>query len=792
MTAKKMAITLLGLVLGIQGICAQNTIEPFDTTDQRAVERALQKLIVRPRDTRGDDPLDQRRYLPGEQRPNRSGVIDTVPVNRRYEPPRIALLTRTYGDSIVLRWMPADYASWTWLNHGGYHVVRMQHRPDTVIIDTLAHTMKPLTLEQMRARHATTDTVAMAAMGLMYGQNRTLPTQTHDQPGSLGSLVELWEEQQNIFGYAMLISEWRRDLAQDMALRFVDRNVRSGETYTYVVSDAAPDTTGNFLISPGYVYDLKNTRYQPKTFNVAFTDSLLAQNTIELRWTNMNFASYRIERRQLSPTQTPWQKATDKPYVPAYKVDGSQQQLPMLQQVLPGPGTYEYRIYGYDSFGDLVGPSNVHTVTMGDIEPPSMPELHSIVIDRPDNKDLEAKVIAHFNFGKKVKEPDFIGYGVFYYHDSLNDGQWMPLTQELIPPTDTTFTADVTALQTGWVVIVATDRSGNNSYSMPALLRVADLRPPLAPANIKAHTSIIEDDASKHGNSGIAQLTWDKGETDIAYYDVAMANDTTHQFQIITDGQLRDTIFVDTIATNLNQRYIYYKVRAVDHSTNVGPWSPVVQVLRPHATPPDMARLESAREDDEAITLNYIGSGEATAWCHLVYRHLEGDSRWTLIRCLDADSLQALGTSRFTITDSPTYEQQRRYEYCVETINTSGISSGASLVYAVYHRGPQVLDVGVKLVGDYDRKEQQTRLAWEVTNKDKLGNTPHYFAVYRKTDEDANFRFVTSVEGGDLSYSDVAVRPGHSAQYYVKLRLTDGREGQQSNIVTVKAEEPKK
>ena len=54
---------------------------------------------------------------------------------------------------------------------------------------------------------------------------------------------------------------------------------------------------------------------------------------------------------------------------------------------------------------------------------------------------------------------------------------------------------------------------------------------------------------------------------------VSLANDTTHTFLIRNQGGIRETEFIDSMALNVNQKYIYYKVRAVDYSTNIGPWS---------------------------------------------------------------------------------------------------------------------------------------------------------------------------------------------------------------------------
>ena len=94
-----------------------------------------------------------RNYLPRE-------VLDTAEfskkraVQRNYQS-QIHLLARTYGDSIVLRWAPEDYASWQYLNAVGVDIYRIpiadgKKQDAQLRIDTLAHRLKPATLEQWR------------------------------------------------------------------------------------------------------------------------------------------------------------------------------------------------------------------------------------------------------------------------------------------------------------------------------------------------------------------------------------------------------------------------------------------------------------------------------------------------------------------------------------------------------------------------------------------------------------------------------------------------------------------
>ena len=63
---------------------------------------------------------------------------------------KIKLLTRTYGDSIALRWVPEDYVSWKYLCLTGVNVLRTETDADDFAIDTLAYGLTPLTEAQFR------------------------------------------------------------------------------------------------------------------------------------------------------------------------------------------------------------------------------------------------------------------------------------------------------------------------------------------------------------------------------------------------------------------------------------------------------------------------------------------------------------------------------------------------------------------------------------------------------------------------------------------------------------------
>ena len=730
------------------------------------------------------------------------GIVDT----------KIHLLSRTYGDSIFLRWAPEDYATWRYVNRVGMDVLRYsEDRPFDA--DTLAHRLRPYTLEQFRQRYPTTDTLAMTAAGLLYDENRTRPTATKNPPGTLGSLYEIYQEQQMRFGLAVLTTEWRRDLADALAMRLADKTAKRGQTYEYIVRPSEIDTTGQMIIRTGHIPELKNERYKPEPFVTTLTDSTIAENSVQLTWNRKLYSSFEIERRSLSPGPSPvregrkgasgdtksplpnrggagegasWVRVTDKPYIDMSPNDqGRPDTLYTMTDQVPRPGLYDYRLLAHDAFGDLTEPTTPFRVWVRDITPPSPPVVTLIEIDRRDSTDLAKGVFATFHLRKDTLEEDYTGSYLVYYHEKDTRKQWRRLSQqfklgstpaETPLPIDTAIVLDVTGIATGMVAVASVDTAGNVGYSMAQMLRIEDLKAPGVPQNLRAQGNPLE---------GTITLEWDAPEDlDIDYYEVAYANDTTHRWVLATEDKLQDTRFVDTVDVTANQKYIYYKVRAIDYSTNEGFYSPVLQVIRPSLMPPAVAHIDSTWVDDDGIHMRWITSAEHFVSHHLVWRRLHTDKEWTLLRVCNADSL-ADYDYELTLLDKPEYTREARYDYAIESVNYSGVSSEKSLAYSVRWEGDAVFALPLKLYGEYLSDKEEMRLVWEMPHQPPYKGR-WYFCIFRQGPDDDAPRFLISAAKEDRAFSDHLLEPGQQASYFIRVKYADGRQSEDSNTVTVK------
>lgn len=720
---------------------------------------------------------------------------------------RIQMLARAYGDSIVLRWAGEDYVTQRSLYNTGVDIYRIDKTE--FAFDTLAHNLKPYPLNALRQIYPESDSIAYAAMGLIYDENFLQPDQIKAEPGSLEALMELNDDQQTHFGFTVLMSEWRTDIADRIAMRLCDRNVIPGHHYEYILQPSWRNDNANLIMGTGHIADIENVPYKRLPFfseipddltnsltqETLMGDTIVGPHAVRLWWRPQPYSTYEIERRKSN--ELTWTRVNEHPHLMmSMTADGDDDHF--YKDLVPEAGDYEYRVFAHDPFGDLTLPSPIHKVHVPDILGPQSPTIRSIEITHTDPADMMKGVKATFHIMKDSLESDFAGYLPLYHHPKITGNDWKPLIPQTSPlgaqrrssnreplnlSKDTVITVDVTGLITGTVTVAAYDNAGNASYALPTLLQLQDVKAPEPPYNLTATTD---------AESGTVTLTWDADDDDIEYFEVAYANDTTHNFVLRSTDKNPAKTFVDTLDTYVNQRYIYYKVRAVDYSTNVGNYTPVLQVQRPSNLIPSQPHIDSTWVNDEGIHMRWACPDEQQIDEHRLYRRLEKSKKksaqWQLIGTFPADSVRNAGHV-VTICDAPEYLRTDRYVYAMESVSCNGHTSGKSLGYSVAWEGDLIFKWPINLMGEYNEKAGETKIAWDCTTP-----LPYkgewYFCIWRKGPKDDRFKFLISSAPNEMLSTDRLLRPGEEAEYYVMIQYADGRESLPSNIITVKA--PKK
>ncbi len=709
----------------------------------------------------------------------------------------LQMLVRSYGDSIVIRWAPDEYVPWRFLNGKGVYLIRYEpelqkagedddeeEEVEALAGDTIA-LLKPLNKYEFAKLFSDTDTMAFAAMQTIFGEGTTLDN-TRSAPGSAGSIMEVYEEQQNVFGMAMVIAERRRDIATAMGLRFVDKNVKPGATYNYFLT---PNLSSDVLkIIPALV-NLENKPYEPKPCTLELEDSIAAVDGILLSWPYTDdYSSFDIERRKQG--QKDWVVLNKKPYM-SMTMDLFEDENPpsLFADTNMEPGTYTYRLRGYDSFGDKSAPGPEHEVTLPDLIPPVPPRIKLITINRGDST-----ITARIDWTKEAIEPDLLGYIPFYQFGSPEDvdnleyqatvntadsalygGRWVPLVKDrVLAPRDSSVLVDVRGLNTGMVTIAAVDSAMNMTYAMPMPMRIDDLEPPLPPTNLRGLVSA----------EGVVTIGWTPSiSRDAYYYEVFSANDTTHTFVLVPNQQMhQDTLFNDTLSLEVNHPYKYYKVRAIDWAGNNSEFTQPLRVMRPNFNPPSECFIDTSWVTTDSIYMRWVISPEKDLDKVRVFRRLSNESQWTMIRTYYHEDVN--GKPTLEVIDRPTPNQTIRYYYAIEAINMTGVSTGLSMQVCYLFQGQRVFDVPLKLDASWREDKGYVILAWDAPERLPI-TADYHFVLSRQLEGENFFRPYRSIRRDKNSFEDRRMKPGESTVYRLEILFEDGRRTTPSNEVKI-------
>ena len=701
-------------------------------------------------------------------------VGDTLEV---YHPSQIYVLSKVTDDGVILRWAPEAYSAFRILRDSGYIVTRTGGPEMTrLAADTLA-IVRSLTVDEFKRRFAPGDSLAAMAVQLMWG-NLTQLDQTEQPPGTFAAYQEVWEQQEDITGTAMMIAELRPDLAEAMGLMYVDRTARKGASYFYAVkpnlsNDSICDVRGGVI-----PVKVEKTTAQSMA-DIELLDSLTVPMNVAISWPDLvEFSAYNIERREVAnmkygTADGDWKRLNEQPYV-SFKNDfNGNNALNYYHDLdINHLGIYEYRVSGINSFGEVSEPTLPHRVEVKDIVPPVAPVIKRFEMHYHTDSTYHVNIV----FEKDTLEEDLAGYRAYYRMMERDSVYWHPLHENLAAPTDTTIYVDVSGLSAGQVVVAAIDRVGNEAQSMPMLLNIEDHIPPSAPQDLRANVS----------PDGLVILRWSPSpEPDVHHYEVYRANDMTEIFAHVTGIDQVETVWMDSLELGVNQAFVFYYVTAVDGAGNASKPSDILRVVRPNYIPPSVCRIDTLAMDDNGIYMRWIQSNEDDLKEHRLYRKLNKADHFDLIGVYRADSVALYGRNLIEVHDTPPYEQKERWVYAMETVNLTGVTSGLSQPQTFLFTGPAILPVDISLNATFDEKAGETRLAWETTGiKAEYGT--YYYNVYRKGPDDKSFKFILMTPPDEPSFSDKLTRPGEEAEYYVTVRFDDGRKGRPSNTVTIR------
>ena len=691
----------------------------------------------------------------------------------------LSAVARSDQDSIVVRWAPNTALGWLAGNRLGYIVERVTMLKDPKEARATFHQLsslpiRPWTLEEWKKRISRDDRYEAVAVQALYG--RSFVPRTVQGPAA--ALKDAADELTNRFGFSLFAADVDPRAANGLGLRIVDRDIKSGETYSYRIRLAGRDSLVH--LDTAFAVASASPFVRPQAPPELASEP--GEHAVTLRWKNPAgfhgaFTAFNIYRS--ADNGRPYAKLNDLPFLTATgekrTIDGGQvfTDTSAVDYV-----RYRYRVEGITPFADASEPAEVDGMAI-DLTPPPPPK-----IKKPTQMGLQ---IVRIDWDMPVTTPDLAGFVVSRssfalkdYHLLFRRGARMPSpgkgaaeeTRELmtliLPTSARSFVDSTATTREPYYVVGAIDTAGNLSQSLPAYSETIDTTRPAMPRGLAGSIS----------KNGVVHLHWNLGpERNIIGYRVMWANEPTHEFSQRINEPVPDTAFVDSVNIQTLSHFVYYRIAAITDRYISSPLSTILALRRPDVVAPASPVFLDVHVTDSSVRLHWTASPSDDVAKQVLSRRLQGKNEWQLLRTLERTQTQFLDT---TVT------QNVMYEYQLEAVDSSGLHSAPSL--AVQGRP---FDTGIRapvtdLTARYDSTANVVRLNW----KHASGRKERYWFVIYRAEYQGIVTEYASVEGSAREYQDRRVQKSMSYHYAIRVKAEGGAESPLSTIAEIRAGEP--
>lgn len=650
------------------------------------------------------------------------------------------MIGRAQPDHVLLRWAPTTPLAWHYINQYGMKLERYTILRNGKVLEVpekkvYEKVFKPLPLAQWEALSEKNEYALVAAQAI-YGESFEV---TENFSSDISKALSKTKEMEQRHLFATFAADQSKEVAQASGLFYEDHEVRKGEKYLYMISSLVPEKI--MKIDTGSVY-LSLDNYFPLPAPKGLTVEM-QESTVLLSWEGKRFKdfynSFILEKSE--DDGRTYTSVTDLPIVNPLKENGEYPDyIFKLDSVKVYNKKYIYRVKGINPFGETSPVSDTVSVVC-------VPKLkHTARIIRT-KVGKDGSILVQWTFPKEGRDSI---QGFKLQRAGKIKGE-VKIIKNTLLPTDS-IAVDLHPLNSNYYTIVAYDRHGNETTSMPSLAMLEDSIPPIAPLHL----------IGKIDSSGIVTLTWDKNkENDLAGYRIYRSNFMDKEFEQVTVDPVKETFFTDTIEIKTLTRNIYYMAVAVDGHFNPSPFSLAVKLERPDIIAPAAPQIESIETADSGIQLKWSNSVSDDVSQYVLYRRASSEKGWMpIFKTKASDSITSFLDSLATPGEL--------YAYTLVAIDFSGLESAPSQP-ALRQRILPIQQNAIKVVsGKADRKNNKIDLTWKYSE----AGVSRYF-IYR-ADEKENLVLYKVINGELDLFSDTDLKTNSVYKYRLQAQFITG------------------
>lgn len=648
--------------------------------------------------------------------------------------PEIQVIARVQKDKILLRWAVTTPMAWKKLNTYGYTLERYTVTRDNKTLSNpeklvLSKVLKPEPLETWEKIIEANDNAAIIAQAI-YGENFTV-----DGSNKLENIVNLSEETEQRFTFALFSADKDFEIARKAGLGFEDKTVKLNEKYAYRVISNVPENEMGIDYG-GIFVSLKEYEPLPKPmdFTVHFTDnsSMLSWNFKTL---SQVYGSYYIER---STDKKTFKRITDKPYTSLNQENENNNRIFYVDSIANNK-PYSYRIQGISPFGELSPYSEIIT-GKGTSILKFVP--HLTVKDFKDDTTV--------TLSWKFPEEGNNEISGFELNRSDKDDESYTTVVKNIPSENRSVTYNKLS-STNYFTLTAIGKQGSNRTSFPMLVQPVDSIPPAKPVGLKG---VID-------SLGVVKLTWTPNkEKDLLGYRIYRGNVAEEEFSQITISPSEPNTFEDKVLIkNLNPK-VYYKVIAVDYRYNMSEFSETLILKKPDVIPPASPVFTKYEIKEGSVFLEWANSQSEDVSVHQLYRKENDQKDWVLI--LETKNKEEKFQDKTAI-------EGNTYRYAIFAKDESNLISNPSPEVGLFVPKYSVMPSVKGFFAQANKTTNNIDLSWEYSNTEVDS-----FEIYKASDKEP-LQLMQIVTGKFRQLSDPTITINTNYKYGIRAIFKDGR-----------------
>jgi uncharacterized protein len=636
--------------------------------------------------------------------------------------PSVKMIYRYVGDSIVIRIAPSDLTTWIALQNNGCVIEkgeRKTYRKATLLKLWESEKWKPIVTQG--------NFQAAIAAQAFFGKSFAPLTGDMD----MNQLKNAATEMDMRFMYSLMMADFDIPTANVSGWRWTEKVISKNEVISYKAY-----IPGIVNADTAVIY-LNLSQQSPKLPIPEGIRAVEKEKRVDIQWDILqltkDYSAWWIEKSKDGNT---FQRLNSSPYI----VDTRNQEGEIALAVFSDTTltqNYEgnfYRISGINSFAEI-GPTSKVIYAMGrDRTPPPSPE-----VETPEEIGNNIKV----SWKISAKPSDLKGFKVEAAPDNL--GAFISISKELIKPETMQFSIPISQLGINkYLRVSAFDTSGNQSVSLTVYALISDTIAPDLPNHFEG----------KIDTNGVVSLNWSSAKArDLMGYRLFYSNSPDHEFSLLSDQIIRDTVYSHRLTLKTLSTRIYYKIVSVDKRYNHSNPSSILMLMKPDTISPITPVFSNFQVSDSTVVLTFINSSSKDVSLQKLYRKSENSTEWKMIYSWRPDS------SIFSYVDREILEDSY-YQYTLEAIDSSNNASPKALPIKVKIYRKRSHDIVANFTAI--KHGNGVQLKW---NKSEL--KVKEYIIRRKRNDEIQKRLVT-VSGMTNTYIDEESLASGSYQYSIR------------------------